>query len=309
MIPGAAKIGRAYFAAQALAGAAWWWLVFAGGPVRELTLGGLDHVLVACFDLPLFVAASALAAAGVRWMLETTLLWTLLVAALMAGYATVTGSAGWGALCMAAAAGGSLLAALLIRTGGLPTERLFSGPFGFRQAPPASSRRHLRRTAGQITLFWGLFLGVLPAGIVFLEQRWGLAVSIPAPVRWAGAVLLLAASALGLAAARVMSRLGEGTPLPAAMPARLVVAGPYRWVRNPMAVAGIAQGVAVGMLWGSWLVAGYALCGGLFWHLVVRPAEESDLLSRFGTPYREYREKVRCWLPRFHPIPASGPHA
>jgi protein-S-isoprenylcysteine O-methyltransferase Ste14 len=31
----------------------------------------------------------------------------------------------------------------------------------------------------------------------------------------------------------------------------LVIAGPYRYVRNPMAVAGILQGIAVGWYLGS----------------------------------------------------------
>jgi protein-S-isoprenylcysteine O-methyltransferase Ste14 len=49
------------------------------------------------------------------------------------------------------------------------------------------------------------------------------------------------------------------------MPNRLVVAGPYRWVRNPMALASIAQGVAVGLILSSWLVVVYAVAGALLW--------------------------------------------
>ena len=78
---------------------------------------------------------------------------------------------------------------------------------------------------------------------------------------------------------------------------RLVIAGPYRRVRNPMAVAGVAQGVAVGLLGTSWLVIVYALAGGVLWHLLVRPLEEQDLASRFGADYQRYRSTVRCWVP------------
>ncbi|MEB4615931.1 isoprenylcysteine carboxylmethyltransferase family protein [Leucobacter sp. M11] len=304
--PHARALGRAYFAVQAAGGATWWLLVFTGERVRQATLGGLDPVLVFALDLPLFVLASPLAAAGVRWALWLATGWTVLVALLMVGYATVTGLAGWGALCMLAAGGGSVLAATLIRTGGLPSAVLFSGPFAFRTARPAGSGAHLGRTAGQIVLFWGVFLAVIPAVIAAVERRWQLAVEVPAAVRGIGLVLLVGASALGLCSAAVMSRLGAGTPLPSAMPARLVTRGPYRWVRNPMAVAGIAQGVGVGLLLGSWLVVGYAVCGSLFWHVLIRPREEQDLLERFGEPYRAYRGRVRVWLPIRRRGGASG---
>jgi len=49
-----------------------------------------------------------------------------------------------------------------------------------------------------------------------------------------------------------MAVLGNGTPLPAATARRLVIGGPYRFVRNPMAVAGLVQTVGVGLWTGSW---------------------------------------------------------
>ncbi|WP_368073083.1 isoprenylcysteine carboxylmethyltransferase family protein [Curtobacterium sp. MCBA15_009] len=119
-----------------------------------------------------------------------------------------------------------------------------------------------------------------------------------------GVVVLLGASALGIAAAAVMSTLGDGTPLPSASANRLVVAGPYRSVRNPMALAGITQGVAVGLLLGSWLVVVYAVAGSVVWNCVVRPLEEADLERRFGDDFRRYAAQVRCWVPR-PPVPSS----
>jgi protein-S-isoprenylcysteine O-methyltransferase Ste14 len=125
----------------------------------------------------------------------------------------------------------------------------------------------------------------------------------------AGAALVLAASALGIWSAVAMSVHGEGTPLPSAMARRLVIAGPYRHVRNPMAVSGIAQGMAVGLILGSWLVVVYALVGSLFWNAVIRPLEEADLEERFGAVYAGYRDEVPCWRPRLRahgaPRPAS----
>jgi len=290
--------GRAYFAVQALAGATWWVLVFSSPWVRQVTLGQLDPVIVALFDVPLFVLASGLAAAGIRIAAFIATGWTGLVAVTLAGYATVTGQAGWGVLAMAAAAGGSLAALALIIFGRIPTEWIVQGPFAFRLArPDGSALRYGVATAVQIAVFWGFFLGVLPIIIRWLEHRWGLAITLPVGVPVVGAVIFVLASALGIWSAAAMSTLGKGTPLPAAMPRQLVVAGPYRFVRNPMAVSGIVQGVAVGLMLSSWLVVAYALLGSLLWNYAVRPHEEADLEKRFGDPYRQYRDAVRCWVP------------
>jgi hypothetical protein len=89
-----------------------------------------------------------------------------------------------------------------------------------------------------------------------------------------------------------MSTLGDGTPLPSAMPNRLVIAGPYRWVRNPMAVSGIVQGAAVGFILQSWLVVAYAVVGSLVWNYAIRPHEESDLLN--GSARNSGNTAPRC---------------
>jgi len=291
--------GRIYFAVQALAGAAWWIGVFTNSFVRETTLGSLDPVLVASLDLPLFVVASAIAALGVRPAAWVATGWTTLVAIALAVYATVSTEAGWGVLIMAAAAGASMLALCLLLLGRIPTEVITAGPFAFRQAAPSSN--HVVNTFVQLVLFWGLFLAVIPGVIVVLEHRWGLSIQFPVFIGWIGWIgltVLVLASALGVWSAITMSVIGRGTPLPSAMANALVIAGPYRFVRNPMAVAGIVQGAAVGLLLSSWLVVVYALIGSILWNYAVRPLEERDLEARFGDPYRAYRDAVWCWVPR-----------
>ncbi|MGN7149856.1 methyltransferase family protein [Arthrobacter sp. SAFR-179] len=301
---GLVQWGRAYFALQAVAGCLWWTAVFLSPAVRRATLGDLDSVLVAAFDVPLFVIASAAAAlcgrtAAARIAAVVSTAWTVAVAVALAAYATVTTQAGLGVMAMMAAAGGSVAALCILVQGYIPTEWIIRGPFAFR---PARSRRnpgfHMARTFGQIVAFWGFFLGLVPPCLAFLEQRWGLALGFPPGTMPVGIAILVLASALGIWSAAVMSTLGDGTPLPSAMPNRLVIAGPYRWIRNPMAVAGIAQGAAVGLILQSWLVVGYAVLGSLVWNYAVRPLEEADLMERFGDDFRQYRRAVRCWIPR-----------
>ncbi|WP_261165376.1 isoprenylcysteine carboxylmethyltransferase family protein [Microbacterium sp. Marseille-Q6965] len=273
--------------------------------LREATLGHLDPVLLAILDVPLFVLASAAAAGGSRVAVVIATGWTCLVAAGMVVYATATGLAGWGALAMIAAACGSGAAAGLATLGRVPVDRLLRGPLAFRAARPrAGALRHLALTAAQTVCFWGLFLAVIPPAVALIERRWGLDAAFAPVATPMGLALLLLASGLGLWAAWSIATRGDGTPLPSAMPNRLVVAGPYRLVRNPMAVAGILQGVAVGLLLSSWLTVTYALCGAVLWHVFVRPLEESDLEARFGDEYRHYRSAVRCWWPVWRRRPA-----
>src|SRR5690554_2049649 len=300
--------GRAYFAVQAVAGAAWWIAVFTVPVVREATLGTLDPVVVAIFDVPLFVVASAVAAFGLRPAAIIGAGWTTFVAAALALYATVTTEAGWGVVVMAAAAGGSVLASCLILFGRIPTAWIIRGPFTFRLATPRSGpAAHLLTTLAQIAVFWGLFLVALPLVITLLEQRWSVTLPLPWFTVTLGVGILVLASALGLWSAFVMSTRGDGTPLPSAMPRHLVIAGPYRWVRNPMAVAGIVQGVAVGLILSSWLVVAYSVAGSLLWNYAIRPHEEADLAERFGDEFRQYRDSVQCWIPRVPAPPRPVP--
>jgi protein-S-isoprenylcysteine O-methyltransferase Ste14 len=301
---------RWYFGVQAIAGTAWWVAVFTVPLVRVATLGSLDPVIVAVLDVPLFVGASALAAFGLRAAAVVATAWTGTVAVALTGYATVTAEGGWGVLAMIAATCGSTLALCLLLLGRVPTEWILLGPFGFRPAKSrAEASAHVIATAAQIVVFWGLFLVVIPLTIAALEARWGLAVAFPPGLRTLGVIVLVSASALGVWAAAAMSTKGGGTPLPAAMANRLVIAGPYRFVRNPMAMAGIVQGAAVGLILSSWLVVAYAIAGSLVWNWVVRPLEESDLESRFGADYRRYRAAVRCWVPRLRPVAPVDPVA
>lgn len=177
--------------------------------------------------------------------------------------------------------------------------------YGHAQQPPAtfravemSTRRALVWTALQIVVFWATFFWVLPMAIVEAEAQLGIERFDHPMRRPAAALLFVAAGSLGLWSAMSMARRGRGTPLPTATGSALIIDGPYRWVRNPMALAGIVQGIAVGWWLGSFAVIAYAVAGGILWHVAVRPAEEADLTQRFGGPYRDYRIAVGLWVPK-----------
>ena len=176
-----------------------------------------------------------------------------------------------------------------------------------REARPASGRWNVGKTLLQTVVFWSVFLWLLPWMVVTLERLGAPNLpTFPAWTKASGGIVFLFAGTLGLTSGMVMALRGRGTPLPNDCPRELVVVGTYRYVRNPMAVAGITQGVAVGLMLGSPSVVVYSVAGAIVWHVLVRPWEESDLERRFGEPYLQYRAAVRCWIPRRTPyLPTS----
>lgn len=153
-------------------------------------------------------------------------------------------------------------------------------------------------TSVQIVVFWGVFLWIMPRGIAELQQKIGWSTFTHDFQFECSFALFLLASAVGLWSGWVMSIYGSGTPLPTATAPKLVEAGPYGFVRNPMALTGVLQGIAIGWMLGSWMVIAGAIACGFGWHFVVRPVEESDLQERFGEDYTKYQRQVGLWLPR-----------
>ena len=175
--------------------------------------------------------------------------------------------------------------------------------YRFRTAAPAPTGWNVIKTLIQVCLFWTVFLAVSPWMVFRIEQtategHWTFAGSW---ATWTGIILFLAFSCLGRCSGAIMAAVGEGTPLPVDCANKLVARGPYSLVRNPMAIAGIGQGVSVGIALGSLAVILYALAGAVLWHFLVRPAEERDLQRRFGSDYERYRQNVPLWLPRLTP--------
>jgi protein-S-isoprenylcysteine O-methyltransferase Ste14 len=86
------------------------------------------------------------------------------------------------------------------------------------------------------------------------------------------------------------------TILPFQEASRFVVAGPYRFTRNPMYVglAAVSLGVAL-ILRALWAVP-FVLVACLFLDRFVIRAEEAHLEARFGDDFRGYRRRVRRWL-------------
>lgn len=178
----------------------------------------------------------------------------------------------------------------------------------FRPARPGTPARQLALSAVQCLALSAVFLVAVPLALRRAERAAGvpeLHPGVRAASSVAGTVVLTAASALNATSAATMAFHGDGTPLPLATARHLVIRGPYRWVRNPMAIGGIGQGIGVGLLLGSPAVVGYALAGAGLWQVAFRAPEEADMAARFGDAYARYRDQVRCWIPRRRPVPPT----
>lgn len=171
----------------------------------------------------------------------------------------------------------------------------------FRTATPASPAWIVAKTLVQIVVVWSFALGLLPWLAVTAGDQLGIPRAEGTGLAVAGWALFLAGSTSGLWSAWLMATEGRGTPVPFDAASRLVVAGPYRLVRNPMAVSAIVQLVGISLVLGSVATALLAVGGGLLWDLGIRPSEERFLAERFGEDYQRYRAAVRCWVPTWPP--------
>ena len=298
------KLTAPYFVLQSLLVSLWWLTLWLHPPLRLFFLppGGADVFLLAfgAPDLLLIVAGGFVAARLCRRKSASSIiaLW-LVVGAL--SYATLyclalsffTNSA-WVSVAMMSAATFMSAGLAVLHTN--PQHALF------REARRANPLWNMAKTMAQIAVFWSFFLFVLPALINLVEDEIGFPRFHFSRQRVIAATIFGLLSLLGLWAGGAMSLNGEGTPLPVDGTRRLVARGPYAYVRNPMAAAGLGQGLMVGLYAGSALTILYVIAGGLIWNYVARPMEEADLAHKFGASYQRYIAEVKCWRPRLTPF-------
>jgi protein-S-isoprenylcysteine O-methyltransferase Ste14 len=92
------------------------------------------------------------------------------------------------------------------------------------------------------------------------------------------------------------TRLGGGGPGLAVPPDRIVEAGPYRWVRNPMYLGHLIFFLGIAITLRSWIAAAVLALHVVWFHRRVRE-DEGRLQERFGDSYRDYCRRVKRWIP------------
>ena len=130
---------------------------------------------------------------------------------------------------------------------------------------------------------------------VLLERRWSLPIGT-AVLRPMLAWLLSAGFLLLMVSSVGTFRRKRTSFLPFRPATTLVIAGPYRYTRNPMYVAAAALTIAFGLWLNTWwpivlLIPTLAIV----WYYVIA-REESYMRRRFGAEYDTYTKQVRRWL-------------
>jgi protein-S-isoprenylcysteine O-methyltransferase Ste14 len=114
----------------------------------------------------------------------------------------------------------------------------------------------------------------------------------------AGMLILTAGALIALSCIFTFAAIGKGTPAPFDPPRRLVIRGPYRYVRNPMYLGATLALSGAALFYKSLPLLAYAAAFLLACHLFVLIYEEPTLRRSFGPEYGAYCHCVSRWWPR-----------
>jgi protein-S-isoprenylcysteine O-methyltransferase Ste14 len=155
----------------------------------------------------------------------------------------------------------------------------------------------LFRTIAYATFFVGFLLIYLPSRVLLWSGIVRPA-TMQAP-QIAGMIVATLGALLALWCVVAFVSIGKGTPAPFDPPRRLVVRGPYRFVRNPMYLGGALTLAGAALFYRSLFLLGYDCFFLLAFSLFVLFYEEPTLRRTFGADYEAYCHRVARWLP--HP--------
>lgn len=123
------------------------------------------------------------------------------------------------------------------------------------------------------------------------------------PVQWAGFPLVFVGCFLSAASARLIYAQEEWNqaPSPLGVPRRLIIEGPYSYVRNPMLLGIFLIILGEGLFFQSPAILSYLLTLFLGANYFLIPGEERRLDKHFGEEYRRYKARVGRWIPGWSP--------
>jgi protein-S-isoprenylcysteine O-methyltransferase Ste14 len=145
-------------------------------------------------------------------------------------------------------------------------------------------------------LFIGFVLVYLPAR--FLAWSGIVEPATTGAPQVAGMIMVTIGTAIALWCVFTFVFIGKGTPAPFDPPRKLVIRGPYRFVRNPMYIGAGMTLAGTALFYESLSIFIYACLFFLITHLFVVLYEEPTLRRTFGDEYEAYFRRIRRWWPR-----------
>jgi protein-S-isoprenylcysteine O-methyltransferase Ste14 len=113
----------------------------------------------------------------------------------------------------------------------------------------------------------------------------------------AGMIMVTIGTAIALWCVFTFVFLGKGTPAPFDPPRKLVIRGPYRFVRNPMYIGAGMTLAGAALFYESLSIFIYTCVFFLITHLFVVLYEEPTLRRTFGDEYEAYCRRTTRWWP------------
>ena len=113
-----------------------------------------------------------------------------------------------------------------------------------------------------------------------------------------GLLLFLPGAVLFIQSIVLIVKIGNGTLAPWNPAKKLVIAGLYRHVLNPMISGVILILFAESIFFSSPAIMIWTIIFFLTNHIYFVIKEEPELLKRFGEEYQEYKQNVPRWLPK-----------
>ncbi|MFC1996943.1 methyltransferase family protein [Chloroflexota bacterium] len=168
------------------------------------------------------------------------------------------------------------------------------------ETPKPADRSELRIPRWAVPLVWGVIVLVIQILLPWAFARFGprFGWSRLGPAWWNLTGLIAVAIGIGFytwclvfhfRSYRASVRLGFSPP-------HLVIAGPYRFSRNPMYVSGLFVWLGWMVFYGSPTVfVAFVLLWSVFAFWVI-PKEERQLEALFGDDYLEYKRSVPRWI-------------
>ena len=114
-----------------------------------------------------------------------------------------------------------------------------------------------------------------------------------------GVVCFLAGVLLAVSTVRLFYKIGKGTLAPWNSTCKLVISGPYAYVRNPMITGVVLILTGEALILSAWAIGIWAIVFLIINMFYFPLSEEPGLRKRFGKEYEEYCKHVPRYIPRF----------